>query len=402
MLIPFRTDSPIRRTPYVNLGLLAANVLVFMLGSLSPEFHRFENRHLVLDAAWPQLYQFFTYQFLHAKGTIWHLAGNMWFLWIFGNSVNAKMGHLPYLLLYLAGGVCAGAGFAVGNTNPLLGASGSIAAVTTAYLVLFPRSNIAIFYWFFFFGTFWLPSMIMIVVKIILWDNVLAPSLAQGGSAVAYSAHLAGYTFGFAAALFLLLIRAVPRDQFDLLALVKRWRQRRGFAEAMRDPSLQARARYGRVARTEPVKARPVEDPVRQAARARTAELRAEISRALNLQDRTQAADLYEQLLVQDPDQVLPRQAQLDVANQLYTLHRTPQAAAAYERFLKHYPTAPEAEHVRLLLGIIYARDLQHYETAEQYLRDSLDKLTDSRRREQCSHWLNIVLDALGRPSPEC
>ena len=73
----------------------------------------------------------------------------------------------------------------------------------------------------------------------------------------------------------------------------------------------------------------------------------------------------------------------------------------AYERFLKHYPAAPEAEHVRLLLGIIDARDLQHYEAAEQYLRTSLEKLTDTRRREQCAHWLTVVLAALGRPSPE-
>jgi len=401
MLIPIRTDSPIRRTPYVNMGLLAANVLVFMLGVMIPQFRQFENRHLVLDAAWPQLHQFFTYQFLHAKGSIWHLAGNMLFLWVFGNSVNGKMGHLPYLLLYLAGGVCAGAGFALNNTQPLVGASGSIAAVTTAYLVLFPLSRIHVLYWFFFIGFFELPSMIMIVVKIILWDNIVGPSLAQGSSAVAYSAHLAGYLFGFTAALFLLLIRAVPRDQFDMLALLKRWRRRRTFADAMRDPGMQARAQYGRVPRAEPVKARPVEDPVRQAARARVAAMRAEISQALSLQDRTRAADLYEQLLVEDPDQVLPRQAQLDVANQLYTLHRTPQAAAAYERFIKFYPAAPEAEHVRLLLGIIYARDLQHYETAEKYLRDSMEKLTDSRRREQCSHWLNVVLNALGRPSPE-
>jgi membrane associated rhomboid family serine protease len=405
MLIPIRTDSPIRRTPYVNYALLTVNVLVYVLGSISPAFSNFETRHLVLDGAWPRLHQFFTYQFLHSKDSILHLAGNMWFLWIFGNSVNGKMGHLPYLLLYLAGGVCAGAGFTAGNALPLIGASGSIAAVTTAYLVLFPASNIQIFYWFFFFGVFELPSMIMIVAKIILWDNIIGPSLAHSGSAVAYSAHLAGYVFGFSASLFLLVIRAIPRDQFDMLAMLRRWRQRRAFAATMRDPAIRARARYGRVAHTEPartvVEARPIEDPVRKASLARVASMRAEIGRSLNLNDRTHAADLYEQLLLEDPDQVLPCHAQLDVANQLYTLHRIPQAAAAYERFLKTYPTSPEAQHVRLLLGIVYARDLKRYDAAERYLRDSMEKLSDSRRREQCAHWLDVVLSALGRPAPE-
>ena len=402
MLIPLRTDSPIRRTPYVNVGILAANVFVYLLTAMSPGFLEFRDQYLVLNTAWPKLYQFFTYQFLHAHGSLWHLAGNMLFLWVFGNSVNSKMGQIPYLLMYLAGGVAAGVGFAIYGGGLLLGASGSIAAVTTTYLVLFPKSNIQIFYWFFIFGVFEVPSMIMIVAKIIVWDNLIGPSLMSGDSPIAYSAHLAGYAFGLVATLVLLLIGALPRDQFDMLALIRRWHQRRTFAESMRDPKARAQAQYGRVARDQAVDDKvEEEDPVRRAAEERVASLRAEITRALSHQDRTRAADLYEQLLVEDPDQFLPRQAQLDVANQFYTLNRAPQAAAAYERFLKYYPTAPEAEHIQLLLGIIYARDLQHFETAERYLRDSLTKLTDNRRREQCAHWLNVVLSGLGRPSTE-
>lgn len=403
MLIPLRTDSPIRRTPYVNFGILAANVFIHLLAAMSPSFRDFELQNLVLDAAWPKLYQFFTYQFLHAHGSIWHLAGNMLFLWVFGNSVNSKMGQIPYLLMYLAGGVAAGVGFAITGEGHLLGASGSIAAITTAYLVLFPRSNIQIFYWFFIFGVFEVPSMIMIVAKIIVWDNLIGPGLTpDGASSIAYSAHLAGYAFGFVVTLVLLIIGALPRDQFDILALIRRWHQRRTFAESMRDPKARAQAQYGRVADVKADDDKVEEkDPVRRAAEERVASLRAEITRALSHQDRTRAADLYEQLLVEDPDQFLPLQALLDVANQFYTLNRAPQAAAAYERFLKYYPTAPEAEHIQLLLGIIYARDLQHFETAERYLRDSLAKLTDKRRREQCAHWLNVVLSGMGRPSTD-
>ncbi len=401
MLIPLRTDSPIQRTPYVNVGILAVNVFVYLLTAMSPAFLEFRDQYLVLNTAWPKLYQFFTYQFLHDHGSLWHLAGNMLFLWVFGNSVNAKMGQIPYLLMYLAGGVAAGVGFAIYGGGQLLGASGSIASVTTTYLVLFPKSNIQIFYWFFIFGVFEVPSMIMIVAKIIVWDNLIGPSLLSGDSPIAYSAHLAGYAFGLIATLALLLIGALPRDQFDMIALVKRWNQRRTFAESMSDPKARAKAQFGQVASVKVIEDEAEEDPVRQAARERVTSLRAEITRALSHQDRTRAADLYEQLLAEDSDQFLPRQAQLDVANQFYTLNRAAQAAAAYERFLKYYPTAPEAEHIQLLLGIIYARDLQHFETAERYLRDSMTKLTDNRRREQCAHWLNVVLSGLGRPSTE-
>ena len=102
-----------------------------------------------------------------------------------------------------------------------------------------------------------------IVFKIILWDNFIAMSFG-GPSNVAYTAHLSGYAAGFGVAMGMLLIRGLPRDQFDLLALWKRWHQRRVFADAMRDPTTAARAQYGRVARPIVVKevgGRAVTDP---------------------------------------------------------------------------------------------------------------------------------------------
>ena len=78
-------------------------------------------------------------------------------------------------------------------------------------------------------------------------------------------------------------------------------------------------------------------------------------------------------------------------------LGRLPQAAAAYEKFLSAYPGSPESDHVRLLLGIIYARDLQQYEVAEGHLRELLGRLNDDRRRQQCQHWLTIAEQAQGK-----
>jgi len=100
-----------------------------------------------------------------------------------------------------------------------------------------------------------------------------------------------------------------------------------------------------------------------------------------------------------DPHQVLARQQQLEVANQLYTLNLLPQAVAAYEKFLSHYAPSDEADQVELLLGIIYARDLKQYEVAEEHLQQSLSRFTDEKRRDQCRHWLNVVNEALGRPA---
>ena len=101
------------------------------------------------------MYQFFTYQFLHAD--VGHLFGNLLFLWVFGNSVNGKMGNWPYLLFYLAGGVCAAWGWAALNPGPLhlVGASGAIAAVTTAadgrlvVLSMLVAVAVLVYWWFY-------------------------------------------------------------------------------------------------------------------------------------------------------------------------------------------------------------------------------------------------------------
>lgn len=404
MFIPIATDSSIRRTPWVNYGLIAANVLVFMVDHAlgGPARARTPIGQFidlgVLNGEDPRLHQFFTHMFLH--GGYAHIFGNMLFLWLFGNAVNAKMGHLPYLLFYLAGGVFAATGYAFYNDHLMLGASGAISAVTTAYLAMFPRSRVTILYWWFFIGTFELPSMVLIVFKMILWDNVLAPTWVYGGeSNVAYGAHLAGYSFGLVSICLMLGLRLLPRDQFDVIALLRRWFQRQTMRSIMADPNARAQAQYGRVAR--PVSFDDMQVHMVDAPPDPVSELKTQISQALSRNDRDTAAGLYEKLLEMDPRQVLARTQQLDVANQLCTLHRLPQAAAAYERYLTHYPSSPDVPHIKLLLGIIYARDLHQYEIAEEHLRQAIDLTTDDRRREQARHWLSIAAEGLGRPAPE-
>lgn len=402
VVIPIRTESEIRRTPLANYVLLGANVFIFLLfeGLLaSKSMEQFKTQHLAFHSDEPALLQFFTYQFVHAD--IMHLLGNMVFLWVFGNSVNSKMGNVPYILFYLAGGVFAAWGFALATpqASHLVGASGAIAAVTTAYLVLYPRSHVTVLVWVFIFIHFFeLPAMILIGLKIIVWDNIIAPGFGSHG-AVAHGAHLAGYLFGFVTALSMLLLRALPRDQFDILAVWKRWNQRREFASVMRDPRAAARARYGSVAREKPL------DPQQQTKDERRfdeiSDLRSRIGKNLDGSDVAAAAELYDQLTTIDPQLSLSENHQLQVAREFYGSERFAQAAAAFERYVDCYAHSTEASNVRLLLGIIYARDLRQYEVADKHLTKSMEKLRDGARRDQCFRWLTDVRAALGRPAPE-
>ena len=401
MIIPIRTESRIRRTPYVNLLLIGINMSFFLLldeNLFGDTVNSLKDRYLAFESSGPAFYQFFTYQFLHAD--VWHLFGNLLFLWVFGNSVNGKMGDGPYLLFYLAGGVFAAWGWAVTNPGPghLVGASGAIAAITTAYLALFPRSRVTVMVWFLLIYFFELSAMIIIGLKIVVWDNILAPSFGPPDN-VANQAHLAGYLFGFVGALAMLFVRAIPRDQFDILALWRRWHLRREFAAGMSRQAGAAEARFGSVARTDPVS--PARRAIEEQQLDKIAELRSRISEAVVRRDLENATANHEELISIDPGQCLSEIQQLDIAREYYRTNRSAQAAAAFERFAASYPHSRETANIQLLLGIIYARDLRQYEVADKHLTRSLEALHDEGRRAQCLQWLRDVRAALGGSAPE-
>src|SRR5881296_574956 len=226
MIFPIRTDSPLRNTPYMNWAIIVANVAAFVAQQAAPTF----DDRLALYPHDPWLPGFLTYAFLH--GNAMHIIGNMLFLYIFGNNVNDKMGHVGYLAFYLAGAVFAGIGYvALSSENsfaPVVGASGAVAAVTGAYLVLFPRATVTLVYLIFFIGTFELSSF-WFVVLFFLKDLVGLSGYAIGG--VAYSAHVFGTLFGFLLCFALLGAHLLPRDQFDVLALVRQWNRRRQYRD---------------------------------------------------------------------------------------------------------------------------------------------------------------------------
>lgn len=383
-LIPIGTEFRTRRPPVANWVLIGLNVVIFLFTDfLGGQAGAQLKAYYALDAARQALAQYLTYQFLH--GDVWHLAGNMLFLWIFGNAVCDRMGGAGYVLFYLAGGVIAGVAFTAGAENPLVGASGAIAAVTTAFLALLPRVHVTMLVWMIFVFTFQVPAMILIVFKMILWDNIISPEIEGGAAAsnVAFSAHLGGYAFGFAVAMGLLALRILPRNQFDMLALWDRWRRRSGIEV----PFAQSAPYMARPVRAEELDSRPLADvpltPIES--------LREEIADRLAAHDVSGAVGSYLRLLSLDEQQVLARPQQLEIANCLAQARRYREAAAAYEAFLAAYPGAADVAQVRLFLGLLYSRYLGEYERAVAQLRTALEALHLDAQRTLAEEELRLA-----------
>lgn len=367
MIIPLRTDRPIRINPYVNYGLIGLNVVIFILqlrvGGLTEKF--------ALDAQDPQLYQFITYAFLHDTGGIGHLLFNMLFLYIFGNNVNDRLGNLAYLAFYLSGAAFAGLTYLfLGANAPVIGASGAVSAVTGAFMVLLPMTRVTFLFFFVLIGLYEVSSVWLILAYFILdVSKHLLPGF--GGDNTAYTAHIGGTVFGVLLSMGLLAVRLLPRDLYDGLALIDRWNRRRQLRDLTRqgfDPFAPAPARAPRVID-------PKFDQIQ--------DLRATVGEAIAHRRLADAATLYTQLLALDPNQAMARGTQLDIANELFSRGDHPHAAAAYEAFLKQYGRGGDSvEQVQLMLGLIYARYLPQPARAKELLTAAAEKYHGGREHE--------------------
>jgi membrane associated rhomboid family serine protease len=390
-MLPIRTSVSPRRTPYANYALIIINVVVFFFtfsphkavinGAVVGSVLRPWAVQLMLNPAWPSLWQFVSYAFLH--GGRMHIFGNMYFLYMFGNNVNDKLGHIGYVCLYLAGAVFSAIGHSLLHSNPVLGASGAVAAVTGAYLVFFPQSVITVLYWFFLIGTVNISALYFIVFKLIVWDNIVEPTISV--SAIAYDAHLAGYAFGIAATVLLLATGLVGRSQFDLWAMIKRWRRRRQYFDTVAagyDPfkgqTLSRQIKVKEIKKT----------PAQKETEEKITHLRAAIVERIEQANIAAASELYLELIQLDPEQVLPRQTLLDIANQLAAAARPAEAAQAYEKFLTYYKNYEYIEQVQLMLGILYARYLNQPGPAKLHLQAAREKLVDAGQIKMCDETL--------------
>lgn len=202
-MIPLRDVIPSRTTPFVTVGIIAVNVLAFWFElSLTPA-----HRHDFLmdfglvpaDFAWSTLV---SSMFLH--GGWLHIIGNMWYLWIFGDNVEDRLGHGRYLVFYLLCGAVAGLGQALINPAsqvPMVGASGAIAGVMGAYFVLYPHSRVlTLIPLFIFIEIIEIPAVFFLGFWFLmqLFSGAGSIALTEGsrGGGVAFWAHVAGFLTG--------------------------------------------------------------------------------------------------------------------------------------------------------------------------------------------------------------
>jgi membrane associated rhomboid family serine protease len=210
-MIPIHDDNPTRRIAVVTIALIISCTLVFLwelttpisqeqlvygLG-VTPALLFGENiqaEHFYMVPTWMTI---FTSMFMH--GGWLHLLGNMLFLWIFGNNIEDRLGHTRYLVFYLLCGVIAVFANALPNTRsmvPMIGASGAIAGILGAYLVLYPRARVLVVIpIFFFFTTMWWPAWVVLAIWFVLQIiSSLLTSADHGG--VAWGAHIGGFVAG--------------------------------------------------------------------------------------------------------------------------------------------------------------------------------------------------------------
>jgi len=233
-VIPLRDENPTSRRPYVTIGIIIACVVAYFLWQPSPfgdDVHDviFTYEHAAIPkevlqgeplsscqfaqavfspadaeqvcasdfAAEPEFPDksvwlgLLTSLFLH--GSIWHLGGNMLFLWVFGNNVEDRLNHVPFALFYILGGLAATAGHIAVNSSsgvPVIGASGAIAAVMGAYLVWYPRARVNTL--FFFFLVFWFK----IEARWLLIAWFVLQFFTSPNEGVAWVAHVVGFLFG--------------------------------------------------------------------------------------------------------------------------------------------------------------------------------------------------------------
>jgi membrane associated rhomboid family serine protease len=213
-MIPLRDDNPTRTTPFVTIGLIAANILVFLYQlSLPPREAKifvyqfaaipaviFGNEHLPPGiAAIPPTLTLLTSMFLH--GGLMHLGGNMLYLWIFGNNIEDAMGHTRFVVFYLLCGLLASLAHAFSNLGseiPSLGASGAISGVLGAYLLLYPRAQVLMLIPLgFFMRLMYIPAAFALGIWFVLQVISGTFSGTQGGG-VAWWAHIGGFLAGMA------------------------------------------------------------------------------------------------------------------------------------------------------------------------------------------------------------
>lgn len=208
MFFPLKDENPTKTFPFMTILIIVANVILFII-ELSMGQNRgyfvakygvipYEVTHAVdlnPKVALGPYINLITSLFLH--GSFWHILGNMWFLWIFGNNIEDIVGHFKFLLFYILGGVVASLLqilLTADSTIPVIGASGAISAILGAYMIKFPRARIKTLLFIIIFVTIInVPAVTFIGIWFVIQ---LLSSIGASMSNVAWYAHIGGFLFG--------------------------------------------------------------------------------------------------------------------------------------------------------------------------------------------------------------
>ena len=204
-MIPLRDVIPSRTTPYITTTIIVLNAITWLFEVSLPQdsLNQFIGTYGVVPAYFspPTL---ITSMFLH--GSWMHVIGNMWYLWIFGDNVEDRLGHGRFIVFYLLCGIAAAIGQIVmdpTSTLPTIGASGAIAGVMGAYFVLYPQSRVLtliplIIFW----EVIELPAYILLgfwfVMQLFSAGAIAVTASSHGSGGVAFAAHVAGFLVGMA------------------------------------------------------------------------------------------------------------------------------------------------------------------------------------------------------------
>jgi len=204
-MFPLRDVIPSRTTPVVTVTIILVNAALwfFEVSMSRGALNEFLRIYGVVPATFAPI-TLITSMFLH--GSWWHVIGNMWYLWIFGDNVEDRMGHGRFLVFYLLCGITAAFGQILMNPDsllPTIGASGAIAGVMGAYLVLYPKSRVlTLVTLVVFYEIIELPAVALLgvwfLMQLVNAGAVAATANSAGSGGVAFMAHVAGFAMGAA------------------------------------------------------------------------------------------------------------------------------------------------------------------------------------------------------------
>ena len=210
-MLPLRDHEPSELFPVVTIALIIGNILAFIVEYMSPDLDVFIQAWALVPSVMNPI-TFLTSMFLH--GGFMHIASNMWYLWIFGDNVEGRLGHGRFLIFYIAAGLIAA--FAelpqlAGSDVPLLGASGAIAGVLGMYLAFFPhhRVDALIPDFFGFWRVMTIPAGLVLGFWFVLQIFSGVGSIGVSGGGVAWFAHIGGFAFGWILGK---IVRGFPRN----------------------------------------------------------------------------------------------------------------------------------------------------------------------------------------------